>query len=404
MARKIVMYEIWAPSWPSINEMAKHLERIAPLGITHVWLSGILKSPWDDHGYDVSGYRHIDQRFASGSKKLNVLTEFSWFVQKAHCLGMKVILDLVLNHTSINHWWFRQHPEYYCWSDANRPRWCNLFNEGTAWKYDRNRQQYYLHTFHPHEADLNWFNGDGEINQDLVDEFQKIIMFWKKRSVDGFVLDFPQALNKDLARESMSFEELLFGDKDDRVINALFPDKDNAPFLVMTCHDPTYGDLITHYVDQTAVRYVMNTAVKKAATRDLLKAPHVFWHSEEAYGFMLNTEDHNSPRFTSASGLPASEALWYLLNSSGRAVCLFQGQELGLRNPSVNELPFQKLIELDARTAMRYAIGEDPDSLRRTSRANARVPLPLAKYEQQMQTPNSIYSYTRTLISRYFKL
>ena len=66
MAKKVVVYEMWAPSWSSLNEMCRHLERIAPLGITHVWLSGALESPWYDHGYDVSNYCRIGKRFVNG--------------------------------------------------------------------------------------------------------------------------------------------------------------------------------------------------------------------------------------------------------------------------------------------------------------------------------------------------
>lgn len=393
---KTLVYQIYAPVWPNIQAVINHLYRIAWLGVTHVWLSAALESPWYDHGYDISNHYKIDPRLGS-------MEEFDELVKTAHRLGMKVLIDLVLNHTSTEHSWFRFHPERYCWSAERRPGWKNLFDGGPAWEYHRGYKQYYLHLFHEKQADLNWFIG-GEVNQTLVHEFQKIVKFWTRRhKVDGFRLDVPQAMNKSFTRDNLEFENLLFGDKDEQVINAIFSDHDRTPFLIMECFDPTFGDLVEYYTDQTPVDFVMNVLVKESANDGILHFLRAAKQSEEYQGFMLDTESHDSPRFTSRANSSPQRALWYLLNSQAKAICLYQGQELGLMNPDKHQLSNDELCRWDAQTAMRVASGEDVDALRPLSRANARVPLPLEEYDRQMQRVSSPLKYTRELIARWHR-
>ena len=387
MAKKVVVYEMWAPSWPNLAEMTKHLSRIASLGITHVWLSGDLEYPWYDQDQDIPNRKKY-------------LKELNGFVHRAHHLGMKVIIDLVLNHTSTSHSWFRQHPERYCWSD--RPGWTNILNGRSAWKYDAKRKKYYLSLLRDDQADLCWFL-EGNLNQDLVSAFQKIIHFWIKRKVDGFCIDFPQGLNKDLDSPSLKMNDLVFGDRDDQVINALFPDKDQAPFLMMECFDPTNGELVNHYVDETPIQYVMNAYVRSAADMgeySFLKSAH---QNEEVYGFMLNTEGHNAPRFTQRCRLTTTEALWHLFNTQARAVCLYQGQELGLTSSRYLDSITHELRTPNTQVSLSTAFFSD-GMIRATSCANARESIPLGEYHEQMLATNSSYKYTRELIARYYRL
>ena len=393
MARKVIVYQVWAPSWPNLTAMIKHLHRIARLGITHVWFSGMLESPWYDHGYDISNHYQISHRFGD-------MEQFDTLVKTAHRLGLGVLIDLVLNHTSTEHPWFRLHPEYYCWN-KRLPGWDNLFGDTSAWEYHPKQGMYYLHLFHKSQADLNWFP-DGQLNQELVKKFRGIIHFWTKRhKVDGFRLDVPQALNKDISSATCTFDSLLFGDRDDQVLNAVFPDRDKAPFLMMECFDPTFGELVNHYVDETPVQYVMNVLLKDTITSGEDQFLKLTLQSEECHGFMLNTEDHDSPRFTSRAHMEPTTALFHLFNSQANAVCLYQGQELGLSNPHLSQ---EEACRLDVWTATRIARGESFKTLKNSTRANARTYYPVEECERQMAKSSSCWNLTRELIARYLKL
>lgn len=389
---KLVVYQMWAPSWKNMEEMTAHLYRIARLGVTHVWLSGALASPWYDHGYDVADYCRVNPRFATDG---DADAEFAKFIATAHQLGICVVIDLVLNHTSTEHPWFQGHPEYYCWEKQPREGWGNLFDGGSAYKYDAERQMYYLHLFHPKQADLKWFV-DGKVNPSLVAEFKKIVRFWKERGVDGFRLDVPQAINKDL---SLSFEDLLRGRRDQEVLNAVFEDEEEM-FLMMECFDPTFGQLAKRYVAETPVDFVMNALMKGAISAGEKEFLELVYQFERSPGAMINFEDHDGPRFTSSSGLSPARALFHLFNSQSQAICLYQGQELGLYNPSW--LSSQRICELDAQAAMQMACGIEVD--RSLVRANARMPLNIVEYEWQMRDFDSCYRYTQHLIARFYRL
>ena len=119
-------------------------------------------------------------------------------------------MDLVLNHTSTDHPWFKKHPEYYYWADADQCNdWQNLFDGGSVWEYDETREQYYLHLFHRKQADLKWYDDEsGEINYALVHEFRDIVDFWvNEHHVDGFRLDVPQAIDKEIGNEADLFDQ-----------------------------------------------------------------------------------------------------------------------------------------------------------------------------------------------------
>lgn len=400
MAKEInkkVVYEIYGPSWESCGGIRKiedflnrHLYKLRP---DIIWLSGILDSPWYDHGYDVSNYRVV-------SSRLGTMRDFDNLVKRAHSLGIKVIIDLVLNHTSRYHRWFYDHPSYYCWAKEPKSGWKNLFDGGSAWHYDGIHDLYYCHLFHSSQMDLNWFP-DGEINKQLVYEFRNIVDFWtKEHNVDGFRIDVPQAINKYFTRNELSFDNLLNGDKSVEVINAIFPFKSNSPFLIMECFDPTYGEIIKKY-DNTAVDFFMNVLLKQSAREGQKKFMEHLYKSAENPRFMIDLESHDSPRFSCGNFSPHWWMHKMLYNFRDNAVCLYQGQELGLRNPTEQQLSNNDMLRLDVQTAMRYERGEDINLLRDDSRANARVSAKwiLAEYHQQENDKNSILNFTKLHIA-----
>lgn len=168
---------------PGITEK---LDYIASLGVDGIWISPFFTSPMKDFGYDVSDYHDVDPMFGS-------LEDFKTMLVKAHKLNLKVIIDLVLSHTSDQHPWFKDPPkkDWYIWADP-RPdmfgervppnNWVSVFG-GPAWTYDENRGQYYLHNFLPEQPDLNFHNPD--VQNAMLD----VCKFWLYIGVDGFRLD-----------------------------------------------------------------------------------------------------------------------------------------------------------------------------------------------------------------------
>ncbi len=158
------------------------------LGIDGIWLSPFFKSPMKDFGYDVSDYLDVDPIFGT-------LEDFHEMVKKAHNRGVKILVDLVLNHSSDQHPWFtesktsRTNPksDWYVWVDKPKNggfpnNWVSVFG-GSAWEYCEERDQYYYHSFLREQPDLNWYNPE------VREAIQEILTFWSQKGVDGFRLD-----------------------------------------------------------------------------------------------------------------------------------------------------------------------------------------------------------------------
>ena len=166
------------------------------LGIDAIWLSPISKSPMIDNGYDVSDYYDINQKFGT-------LQDFELLLTECHKRDIKVILDLVINHTSNQHNWFiesssgKDNPksDWYHWQDPASNgevpnNWLSYFG-GTAWTYNEDRKQYYYHSFNANQPDINWSNPQ------VKTEIFKMIRFWLDKGVDGFRLDASSVYSKD---------------------------------------------------------------------------------------------------------------------------------------------------------------------------------------------------------------
>lgn len=400
---KTLVYQLYAPAWAPVwgpqgglRGMTQHIKRIAKLGVDYVWLSGALMSPQFDHGYDVSDSYRIDPRHGT-------MEDFDEFVRVAHEHGIGVLMDLILNHTSTKHSWFRSHPDYYCWSHCDRPGWKNLFDDGPVWKYYAEYDQYYLHLFHEKQADLGWFPEEsGELNMTLVTEFRSVVDFWTRvHKADGFRIDAPQAINKDFNSHDLSFQDLISGSKAVEVLNAIFHGQEDSLFLMMECFDPTYGSIVDYYVKHvSALNFVLNVVLKDLARKD----ERGFWqkldHSAQNRQFMIDLESHDSPRLTLNNCANPAWGINQLFTTVAKGICLYQGQELCLANPTRDQLPDEDLLRLDAQTAMRYARGESLDALRPISRANARIPLPLCRYDEKIG--RSYFDFTKSAI-KYWK-
>ena len=155
------------------------------LGVDALWLSPIYPSPLADFGYDVSDHADVDPVYGT-------LDDFDAFLSAAHERGLRVLMDLVACHTSIEHWWFREHPDWYVWSPVDGPPndWVSAFG-GPAWSRDERSGRWYLHSGHPEQPDLDWHNPQ------VVGAMQGIVRFWVERGVDGFRIDAIDRLMKD---------------------------------------------------------------------------------------------------------------------------------------------------------------------------------------------------------------
>jgi alpha-glucosidase len=168
--------------------IAERLEHVASLGADAVWISPFFRSPMKDYGYDVADYRDVDPMFGT-------LEDFDHVLARAHGLGLKVLVDLVLSHTSDRHEWFLEsrsshgnpRSDWYVWADARRDgtppnNWLSIFG-GPAWQWEPRRRQYYLHNFLAEQPDLNIHNPA------VVEALLDVARFWLERGVDGFRLD-----------------------------------------------------------------------------------------------------------------------------------------------------------------------------------------------------------------------
>ncbi len=194
--RGAVIYQIYPRSFQDSNGdgigdlagITQRLDYVASLGVDAIWLSPFFTSPMADFGYDVSNYEDVDPMFGS-------LADFDELTQKAHDVGLKVMIDLVISHTSDQHAWFRESrssqdnskADWYVWADAKPEgsppnNWLSIFG-GSAWEWDSVRCQYYLHNFLTSQPDLNFHN------RAVQDAVLSAARFWLDRGVDGFRLD-----------------------------------------------------------------------------------------------------------------------------------------------------------------------------------------------------------------------
>ena len=189
-----VVYQVYVRSFQDsdgdgVGDLAgvtARLDHLSWLGVDALWLSPIHPSPLADLGYDVSDYEAIDPRLGSEA-------DFDELVSEAHARGIRVLLDLVVSHTSIEHPWFREHPERYIWSDHGPPNnWLATFG-GSAWSEDPATGRWYLHSFYPEQADLDWRRPE------VRDAFSDLIRLWLERGADGFRIDAMQTMMKDAA-------------------------------------------------------------------------------------------------------------------------------------------------------------------------------------------------------------
>ncbi|GAB6517300.1 alpha,alpha-phosphotrehalase [Bacillus cereus] len=195
---KSVVYQIYPKSFNSyynretgdIKGVTEKLDYLKELGVDYIWLTPIYQSPQNDNGYDVSDYYSIDPSYGT-------MEEFEELLEEAKVRNIEIMLDIVVNHSSTEHKWFKEAKEdknspyrnYYIWRDEKN-NWQSKFG-GSAWKYDEKTERYYLHLFDETQADLNWEN------EKLREEVYDMMRFWLDKGVTGFRLDVINLISKD---------------------------------------------------------------------------------------------------------------------------------------------------------------------------------------------------------------
>lgn len=199
--KKSVVYQVYPKSFRDsdgdgfgdLNGLTEKLPYLKKLGIDVIWLNPIYQSPQVDNGYDISDYRKIEPT-------LGTMEDFDRLLLEAHRAGIKIILDLVVNHTSDKHFWFEEakkskenpYHDYYIWKDEVPNNWGSSFG-GPTWEYVETVGQYYLHLFAKGQPDLNWENPN--VRREVYD----ILKFWLDKGIDGFRMDVITLISKDPA-------------------------------------------------------------------------------------------------------------------------------------------------------------------------------------------------------------
>lgn len=404
--KEAVGYQIYPASFKDsnndgigdINRIRQKLSYLKELGIDFIWINPIYQSPFVDNGYDISDYQAI-------LKKFGTMDEFDALLAEAHQMGIKIIMDLVINHSSDQHEWFiesRQsvdnpYRDYYIWVDGTPDQapneWQSIFG-GSAWQYDEQTGQYYLHIFAKEQPDLNWESDK------LKDELFTMIRWWLDKGIDGFRLDAISHVKKDeysvkATENPFSPFQNVSGIEDHLTeLKNVFDEYD-----IMTVGEASgvsasegpewvgengYFDMIFEFDHISIWKHEKDGDLDVLSLKQSLSA----WQRVlDGKGWnALYMENHDVPRCVSVFG-DTSPAYWQV---SAKAIAMmyfflqgtpfiYQGQEIGMTN-----LPFSSIDEIDAVDSRRLyqqlldegcSEEEALDIVANTTRDNSRTPM-----------------------------
>jgi oligo-1,6-glucosidase len=420
-----VVYQVYPRSFADadgdgvgdVRGIIDHLDHIAGLGVDVVWLSPVYRSPQDDNGYDISDYHDIDPTFGT-------LADVDELIDRVHAAGMRLVMDLVVNHTSDEHPWFeesrrdRVNPksDWYIWRDARSgatpgtpaaaPNNWGSFFSGPAWEWCPERGQYYLHLFSRKQPDLNWENAE------VRAAVHEMMRWWLDRGVDGFRMDVINLISKD---PGLPDGELLPNGYGDGMPHFSYGPRvhDYLAEVKREVFDARPGTYLTvgempGVTPEQALRFTdretgeldmvfqfehvdLDHEGPKWNHRPLslldLKASLGRWQTAlgDRGWNSLYWNNHDQPRVVSRFGddstywRDSATALATVLHLHRGTPYVYQGEELGMTN-----VPFDSIDEFQDIESVNHfheavALGADPAdvlvSLRRTSRDNARTPM-----------------------------
>lgn len=395
--RGAVVYQVYPRSFADtdgdgigdLNGITARLDHIASLGVDAVWISPFFTSPMKDFGYDVADYCDVDPVFGT-------LADFDRLIARAHALGLRIITDLVLAHTSDQHPWFRDsrqartdpRADWYVWADAKPDgsppsNWQSVF-AGPAWTWDARRGQYYLHNFLPEQPQLNLHNL--AVQDALLDAAR----FWLDRGVDGFrfdainfamhdpaLTDNPPAPSGGKRTRPFDFQSHLHNQSWPQIpaflarIRALMDRYPGRFSVAEVVGDAAESEMQAFTAGETHLNSAYGFAYlyADALTPALVRRANAAWDGAPGQGWpSWAFSNHDAPRAVSrwSQGRDpdrfARMAMLLLLSLRGN-VFVYQGEELGLPQA---EVPFDRLVDPEA-------IANWPETL---GRDGARTPMP----------------------------
>ncbi|MBL0637241.1 alpha,alpha-phosphotrehalase [Aeromonas dhakensis] len=407
-----VIYQIYPKSFQDsgargtgdLKGIMARLDYLKTLGVDALWLTPVYVSPQVDNGYDIADYLNIDPAYGT-------MADFEALLAAAHARDIRIVMDIVVNHTSTEHAWFKSalgdknspYRDYYIWKDPVEGgvpnNWQSKFG-GSAWELDKATGQYYLHLFVREQADLNWENPA------VRAEVKKIIHFWAKKGVDGFRLDVINLISKDQRFPSDDSGDGRRFYTDGPRIHEFLQDVSRdvfAPVGAMTVgemsstsleHCQRYGAL-----DGSELSMVFNFHHLKVdypsgdkwtkAPFDFLELKRIFNHWQSGmHGkgwsalFWCN---HDQPRIVSRFGdegehrVVAAKMLASTLHGLQGTPYIYQGEEIGMTNPGYQRLDDYQDVESRNIFAIKQAEGmgeaEILAILGAKSRDNSRTPM-----------------------------
>jgi glycosidase len=338
------------------------LDYIKSLGVKGIWLTPFLESPKVDNGYDVANYYQVDPTYGS-------LQDFKIFLQEAHKSDIKVIMDLVVNHTSTDSKWFQEsqkskenpYRDYYIWKD--KPNNWESFFGGSAWELDKTTNQYYYHQFDTRMADLNWGNPK------VVTEIQNVLRFWLDLGVDGFRLDVINFLTTDGVTKDNPIKDGSQEHLNDinqkgvktamRSIKSVVNEYENR-FIVGEIGSDKI-EVLKQYQSPDLLDVVFNFnfgSIKDFSAQRIYDELQSMEKNMQSYPTLF-FGSHDMPRLVDrlAKGNPErAEALAALMLSAKGIPFIYYGEEIGMENIESNSLT--EMMDIQARTNYALAIKE----------------------------------------------
>jgi alpha-glucosidase len=359
-----VVYQIYPRSFQDsdgdgvgdIRGITRRLDELAALGVDAVWLSPMYPSPLADGGYDITDFTGVDPR-------LGTLADLGDLIDGAHRRGMRVLLDLVPNHTSIEHPWFDEHPERYIWADKAANNWKAAFG-GSVWTQDGPSGRWYLHSFFPEQPDLDWRNPA------VPAAMREVVRTWLGRGVDGFRLDALDSLGKhpDLLDDPPATGPPPFPDTPDaaglerrhsrnwmptiRPILAALREAAGDAFLVGEVYRPT--DELGPYLESLTCAFVFELLF---APWDAGAIGGVLDRASGLGGAAWVVSNHDFGRVGSRIGEGNLRAAAMLLLTLPGPAFLYQGDEIGLLEGPGVDPPVDRYNRDRARHPMQWDAG-----------------------------------------------
>ncbi|KRL90263.1 glycoside hydrolase family 13 protein [Lactobacillus kalixensis] len=403
--KKAVVYQVYPKSFQDSNGdgigdlqgITKRLPYLEKLGIDAIWLSPVYQSPQVDNGYDISDYEAIDPQYGTMADMDELLKE----AKKHH---IKIVMDLVVNHTSDQHEWFvearknKDNPyrDYYIWRDpvdGHEPNDMKSAFSGSAWKFDEKTGQYYLHLFAEQQPDLNWKNP--ELRQKIYD----MMNFWIDKGIGGFRMDVIELIGKDPDKNIRENGPMLhpylqemnkntFGGKDLMTVGETW---NATPKIAEEYSDPARHELSMVFqfenqsLDQQAGKEKWD--LKKLDLGELKKVL-VKWQTEIDFDHAWNSlfwENHDIPRVISRWGndkeyrVQSAKMFATVLHLMHGTPYIYNGEEIGMTNCPVKDISEVEDIESVNMYNERLENGANKDDLIHAinvkGRDNARTPM-----------------------------